>query len=358
MIAPRLQSSGDLRLGALQRDLGPVHQAGRTRRAVPAGDAGVGGLACTAWPSSSIPPGSSRTTRPATTTTSRPTSTPGTPTCPATPGASTSTRSTQGHLPRLEVELHRRPHAGRPAAAQQRVRQRLGLRGQHRRRRLELGLPHHDERVPAPSEDLRLALHRAPRRHQRVERLLSLRPLARSSPAWRSSLPGMTLRDLHAPFYVAAGRRALPRRRSRARPCRVPLWASFLTDCAPAARADAAHRRSCGWDTLGREREWCRGERRACRFEPWMSRGARAARGARCPSEPRAGRPARWRSRTPAGRVLHRNFTTFLVGDGPAPRRGDARAPTAGALRVLRFAPGSFASAAVVAASSGTCSTA
>ena len=62
--------------------------------------------------------------------------------------------------------------AGQPAAAQQRVRQRLGLRGQHRRRGLELGLSHHDERIPAPPQGVRLALHGAPRRDQRVERLL------------------------------------------------------------------------------------------------------------------------------------------------------------------------------------------
>src|SRR5256885_737735 len=41
----------------------------------------------------------------------------------------------------------------------------------------ELGLPPRGERVPAPSEDRRLVVYRAPRRDQRVERLLALRPL-------------------------------------------------------------------------------------------------------------------------------------------------------------------------------------
>ena len=65
----------------------------------------------------------------------------------------------------------------RRADAQQRVRQRLGLRGLDRRRRLELRLPRDDRRVPAPPEDRGLALHRAPRRGERVERLRARRPL-------------------------------------------------------------------------------------------------------------------------------------------------------------------------------------
>ena len=45
-----------------------------------------------------------------------------------------------------------------------------------------------------------------------------------------------------------------------------------------------------------------------------------------------------------AGQVLHRNFTTFLVGDGPAPR--DEQLDLDGArARVLRFSPASFSSA-------------
>src|SRR5262249_42552901 len=69
-----------------------------------------------------------------------------------------------------------RHQAGPPARHQQRVRQRVGLRGLDRRRGLELGLPPRRELLPPPSEDRGLALHRAPRRHQRVERVLAFRP--------------------------------------------------------------------------------------------------------------------------------------------------------------------------------------
>ena len=44
---------------------------------------------------------------------------------------------------------------------------------------------------------------------------------------------------------------------------------------------------------------------------------------------------------TPDGRVLHRNFTTFRVADGPAPR-DEVIKQEAGRARVVRFAPSSF----------------
>ncbi len=55
-----------------------------------------------------------------------------------------------------------------------------GYEGSAGRRRLELGLSHHDERVPASSENVRLALHRTPRCDQRMERVLALRSLGES----------------------------------------------------------------------------------------------------------------------------------------------------------------------------------
>jgi hypothetical protein len=48
----------------------------------------------------------------------------------------------------------------------------------------------------------------------------------------------------------------------------------------------------------------------------------------------------------PSGLVLHRNFTTFLVGEGTAPRDETVELPAGGKARVVRFAPGSHAKAA------------
>jgi hypothetical protein len=109
-----------------------------------------------------------------------------------------------GHRGRLDLELRGRLQAGPPAEHQQRVRQRVGLRRVHGRRGLELGLSPRGQLVPTPSARGGLALHRAPRRHQRVERLLALRPFGEGhGPA--GSRGGNDVRDLHTPLYIAVG---------------------------------------------------------------------------------------------------------------------------------------------------------
>jgi hypothetical protein len=145
--------------------------------------------------------------------------------------------------------------------------------------------------------------------------------------------PGMTLRDLHAPLYVAVG--AYPA--TAAKPgetVSVPLWASFLSDVAPGPEL-TLRLALVGRDDLGRERAWWHGTRQVP-FAPWASHAL----------EPLAltmpDRPAvailRASLEDAAGRVLQRNFTTFVVRDGAAPRdettRVDGRP-----LRVLRVSP-------------------
>jgi hypothetical protein len=149
-------------------------------------------------------------------------------------------------------------------------------------------------------------------------------------------VPGMSLNDLHAPFYVAPGGELC----ATVKPgetVKVPLWASFLTDTAPAGgltlRAELAR-----VDSLGRtERTWQ--QRRSIPFTPWMSReidplevpmpGYRSLCVLRLVLEDAWGTP------------LHRNFTTFDVTAGPSPR--DEVLDEDGAkARIVRFAPGSF----------------
>ncbi len=143
-------------------------------------------------------------------------------------------------------------------------------------------------------------------------------------------MPGMTIRDLHAPLYVAIG--SYPA--TAAKPgetIEVPLWASFLSDASPGPEL-TLRLRLVGHDDLGRERQWWAGERRIA-FSPWLSRAL----------EPIAvPMPAR-RSLAvlqatlvdAAGRVLHRNFTTFVVGQGDSPR-DEAVSADGHRLRVLR----------------------
>jgi len=149
--------------------------------------------------------------------------------------------------------------AGERADAQQRVRQRVGLRGLDRGRGLELRLPRDDGRVPAPPEGGGLALHRAPRRGERVERLRARRPLGEGDGPLRA-------RAGDEPPRLA---RALLRRRRRlptnaAKPgetVSVPLWASFLADASSSPEL-VLKLDLVGHDDLGRFREWWTGERR------------------------------------------------------------------------------------------------
>jgi len=153
-------------------------------------------------------------------------------------------------------------------------------------------------------------------------------------------VPGMTLRDLHAPLYVAAG--SAPT--TAARPgevVTVPLWASFLTGEPPGPEL-TLRMELVGHDFLGRERTWWTGVRRVA-FEPWSSHALSPVE-VPMPGE-RAVAVLRLVLEDGAGAVRHRNFTSFVVGEGASPR--DETLPDEGGTsrRVLRAAPGSFSAA-------------
>jgi hypothetical protein len=144
-------------------------------------------------------------------------------------------------------------------------------------------------------------------------------------------VPGMTLRDLHAPYYVVVG--SYPA--TAARPgetVSVPLLASFLTDVAPVGPLKLKLELG-GHDDLGRPQTWWRGERELP-FAPWSSRELDPL-SLKMP-ERRSLAILRLRLEDATGRVLHRNFTSFVVGDGASPR--DERVVAEGRpMRVLRF---------------------
>jgi hypothetical protein len=154
-------------------------------------------------------------------------------------------------------------------------------------------------------------------------------------------VPGMTVADWHAPYHVAVGEYPATAARPGAT-VSIPLWASFMTDVSPAPEL-RLRLELVGHDGLGRFREWWRGERRI-RFEPWLSRALPPVE-VRLP-EGRAVAVLRASLEDPAGRVLHRNFTSFVVGEGASPRdetlAGDDAASGAVRLRVLRVAPAAF----------------
>jgi hypothetical protein len=146
-------------------------------------------------------------------------------------------------------------------------------------------------------------------------------------------VPGMTLRDWHSPQYVAVG--SFPT--TAARPgetVSVPLWASFLTDASPGAEL-TLKLELVGHDDLGRFHEWWKGERKVP-SSPWTSRTLEPV-AVPMPAR-RAVAVLRARLEDAAGRVLQRNFTAFVVGEGASPR--DETVLAGGRrLRVLRAAP-------------------
>ena len=152
-------------------------------------------------------------------------------------------------------------------------------------------------------------------------------------------VPGMSLLDLHGPFYVSTGS-DLCRDVKPGETVGIPLWASFLTDRSPGSqlRLKAV---LTGWDTLGRWQTFSQ-TARAVHFEPWLSREIEPLE-VKMPGQP-ALAVLQLMLEDEAGRILHRNFTTFLIAGGAASR--DEQAELNGVrARILRFAPDSFRSA-------------
>jgi hypothetical protein len=148
--------------------------------------------------------------------------------------------------------------------------------------------------------------------------------------------PGMTSADLHSPFYLSTGSE-LCRDVKPGETVAVPLFASFLTDRAPGKNV-VIRTELYGWNTLG-QRATYQPAHRTMRFEPWMAREL-APLEVVMPPQPALAVLA-LTLENEAGVVLQRNFTTFLVANGPAPRAEHIK--SAGSdMRVVRFAPNTF----------------
>ncbi|RME93275.1 MAG: glycoside hydrolase family 2 [Verrucomicrobia bacterium] len=160
-------------------------------------------------------------------------------------------------------------------------------------------------------------------------------------PGFAELVEGMSLRDLHAPFYISTGS-DLCRDVAPGGEVEVPLYASFTTDRAPADRL-RLRVYTYGWDSLGRG-VWVGESTRWVRFEPWLHRELEPLR-LTMPEEP-ALIIAALMLETPSGSVLHRNFTTFRVTTGEPLPRDEVKVIDGARCRVLRFAPDSFIKAA------------
>ena len=152
-------------------------------------------------------------------------------------------------------------------------------------------------------------------------------------------VPGMTMADLHHPFYLSTGS-DLCRDVKPGETIEVPLFASFLTDRTP-GRNLVIRSELYGWNTLGQRESYQRAAR-TMGFAPWMARELPPLR-LTMPARPALVVLA-LTLENEAGVVLHRNFTTFLVAEGVSPRAETVQAD-GGTLRIVRFAPGTFTAA-------------
>ena len=151
--------------------------------------------------------------------------------------------------------------------------------------------------------------------------------------------PGMTLRDLHGPFYLSTGSE-LCRDVKPGDTVEVPLFASFLTDEAP-GRTLTIRAELKGWNNLGQTEIYAHSTQTVA-FAPWLTRELPALK-LTMPARPALAVLA-LTLENEAGVVLHRNFTTFLVANGSSPRTETLEA-AGGKVHVVRFAPNTFSSA-------------
>ncbi len=149
-------------------------------------------------------------------------------------------------------------------------------------------------------------------------------------------VPGMTLNDLHSSIYVVP-EGPLCREVKPSEKVTLPLFASFLTsaDLGP----ELILRTSLyGWDQLGNFSSYGNSSV-VIPFKPWFASDLKPLE-IQMPS----GRGLAILSLTiedHSGRILHRNFTTFYIGEGQSARQ-ETLTENGKSIRVSRFSPGSY----------------
>src|SRR2546427_8745723 len=143
----------------------------------------------------------------------------------------------------------------------------------------------------------------------------------RSDRSWKETgfgdiVPGMSLRDLHAPLYIAVGDPELSRTVRPGEHVNVPIYASFLSGRTAFGDSLTLRAELYGWNALGERRVWDSSVTRIP-YRPWMSQTL-APLAITTPNEP-ATLVLATRLVDAKDSVLHRNFTTFVVeADAPA----------------------------------------
>ena len=125
-------------------------------------------------------------------------------------------------------------------------------------------------------------------------------------------VPGMTLRDLHAPLYIAVGDSLLSHDVTPGARVDVPLYASFLSGKATYGDSLTIRAELSGWNSFGEHKSYGTYSVRVP-YRPWLS-APLAPLNVTMPNEMSVAVLA-VRLEDGRGAVLHRNFTTFVVGD-------------------------------------------
>jgi glycosyl hydrolase family 2 len=149
---------------------------------------------------------------------------------------------------------------------------------------------------------------------------------------------GMSLQDLHAPLYIAVGEE-LSQVVRPGQQVRVPLYASFLSGSEAYGDSLQLRAQLYGWNTLGHKKVYSE-MTRGVPYRPWMTRALDPLE-VTMPDEPAVALLA-VRLEDATGRVLQRNFTTFVV-EGEAPE--EVRLESGKRARLLPFDPARFSAA-------------
>ncbi len=148
-------------------------------------------------------------------------------------------------------------------------------------------------------------------------------------------VPGMSLRDLHSPYYVALDPE-LCREVEAGAEVSVPLFLSVFTDQS-VGESVTLEASLYGWDSLGQRLTYWAAERPLA-IQSWLQRELEPLEVTLPEESCLCVLTVILRSRT--GQVLHRNFTTFVVSPTEATESFDSQN-----LRALRFDPNSFVDA-------------
>lgn len=147
---------------------------------------------------------------------------------------------------------------------------------------------------------------------------------------------GMTLKDLHSPFYLATEER-LCRQVKPGEKIEVPLYASFLTDQAVGSGL-TLKTQLYGWDRFASKRTYLRGAF-SIPYKPWMSRQLEPLT-VTMPDE--CGVVILTLTlKSASGNVLSRNFTTYHVTDGSSARQETVNSGSKN-MKIIRFASDTF----------------